>query len=170
MAIHWRAVKNSLRSTCWHFRPSFVNCCPSNLLCGSNPPPFRVQISIQYTRIQCTVRTVAADLRRGEHIQKMQNNIGRKSSLRVLRQLRSKDGGGGWVPYRAVPCRPRPVALGLALRSPQLPWIYARSNSANSAAAAPKTPRWARTDFHQISNLPLYQLRHTFLMNNDNFM
>jgi hypothetical protein len=42
-----------------------------------------------------TVRTVAADLRRGEHIPKMQNNIGRKSSLRVLRQLRSKDGGGG---------------------------------------------------------------------------
>jgi hypothetical protein len=56
-----------------------------------------------------TVRTVAADLRRGEHIPKMQNNIGRKSMLRVLRQLRSKDGGGGgWVPYRAVPCRSTP--------------------------------------------------------------
>ena len=38
---------------------------------------------------------MAADLRRGEHIPKMQNNIGRKSMLRVLRQLRSKDGGGG---------------------------------------------------------------------------
>ncbi len=55
-----------------------------------------------------TVRTVAADLRHGEHIPKMQNNIGRKSMLRVLRQLRSKDGGGGagcrTVPYHAVPC------------------------------------------------------------------
>ncbi len=63
-----------------------------------------------------TVRTVAADLRRGEHIPKMQNNIGRKSMLRVLRQLRSKDGagGGGLGADHAVP-------LGLALRSPQLP-------------------------------------------------
>ena len=37
--------------------------------------------------------------------------------LRVLRQLRSKDGaGGGWVPYRAVPCRatPRGVRPGAA--------------------------------------------------------
>ncbi len=67
-----------------------------------------------------TVRTVASDLRRGEHIPKMQNNIGRKSMLRVLRQLRSKDGagGGGWVPYRAGPRR---AVLSLALRSPQLP-------------------------------------------------
>ncbi len=54
-----------------------------------------------------TVRTVASDLRQGEHIPKMQNNIGRKSMLRVLRQLRSKDGGGGgWV--GAVPCRATP--------------------------------------------------------------
>jgi len=66
---------------------------------------------------------VAADLRQGEHIPKMQNNIGRKSMLRVLRQLRGKDGGGSWVPYRAVPCRagPRRAPLGLALRSAQLP-------------------------------------------------
>ena len=68
---------------------------------------------------------MAADLRRGEHIPKMQTNIGRKSMLRVLRQLKSKDGagGGGWVPYRTVPCRagPRRAAFGLALRSPQLP-------------------------------------------------
>ncbi len=72
-----------------------------------------------------TVRTVAADLRRGEHIPKMQNNIGRKSILRVLRQLKSKDGAGerGRVPYRTVPCRagPRRAAFGLVLRSPQLP-------------------------------------------------
>jgi hypothetical protein len=49
-----------------------------------------------------TVQTVAADLSRGEHIPKMQNNIGRKSKLRVLRQPRSKYRGGG-VLY-AVPC------------------------------------------------------------------
>ncbi len=55
-----------------------------------------------------TVRTVAADLRHGEPISKMQNNIGRKSTLRVLRQRRSKDGRGAMlddVPYRSVPCR-----------------------------------------------------------------
>ncbi len=71
-----------------------------------------------------TVRTVAADLRLGEHIPKMQNNIDRKSMLRMLRQLRSKDGaGGGGAECRTVPCRagPRRAALGLALRSPQLP-------------------------------------------------
>ncbi len=28
--------------TCWYFRPSFVNCCPSNLLSGSTLPPFPV--------------------------------------------------------------------------------------------------------------------------------
>ncbi len=55
------------------------------------------------TVLYCTVRTVAADLRRGEHIPKMQNNIGRKSMLCVLRQLRSKDGGGGATGCRAVP-------------------------------------------------------------------
>ncbi len=37
----------------WYFRPSFVNCCPSNLLSGSSLPPFPVCISIQCTRIQC---------------------------------------------------------------------------------------------------------------------
>ncbi len=52
-----------------------------------------------------TVQTVAADLRQGEHIPKMQNNIGRKSMLRVLRQLKSKDGGGG--------CRAAPAALAV---------------------------------------------------------
>ncbi len=25
--------------SCWYFRPSFVNYCPSNLLSGSPPPP-----------------------------------------------------------------------------------------------------------------------------------
>ncbi len=59
-----------------------------------------------------TVQTVAADLRQGEHIPKMQNNIGRKSMIRVLRQLRSKDGGGGggWMPCRATQRGARPGA------------------------------------------------------------
>ncbi len=51
----------------------------------------------------CTVRTVATHLRRGEHIPKMQKCIGRKSTLRMLRQPRSKYGGGGVLD--AVPCR-----------------------------------------------------------------
>ena len=55
-----------------------------------------------------TVQTVAADLRRGEHIPKMQNNIDRKSMLRVLRQLKSKDGAGGVAGCRTVPCRAVP--------------------------------------------------------------
>ncbi len=66
---------------------------------------------------------MAADLRRGEHIPKMQNNIGRKSM------------------YCAVPCRamPRGAPPGAAFCTfAQLPWIYARLNSTNSAAA--KTP------------------------------
>ena len=68
-----------------------------------------------------TVQTVAADLRRGEHIPKMQNNIGRKSMFCVLRQRGGKEAGG--AECHAVPCRagPRRAALGLALRSAQLP-------------------------------------------------
>ncbi len=54
-----------------------------------------------------TARTAAADLRQGEHIPKMQNNIGRKSTLRVLRQLRSKCGGGD-AGCRTVPCLAAP--------------------------------------------------------------
>ena len=124
------------------------------------------KISSKTMNFSCTVQTVAADLRQGEHIPKMQNDIGHKSKLRKLRQRGGKEAGGGGAGCHAVPCRagPRCAALGLALRSPQLPWIYARSNTANSAAAAPKTPRWARTDFLQISYLPLYQLRHAYLM------
>ncbi len=37
------------------------------------------------------IQTVDADLRQREHIPKMQNDIGPKSTLRVLRQPRSKD-------------------------------------------------------------------------------
>ncbi len=70
-----------------------------------------------------TVQTVAADLRQGEHIQKMQNDIGHKSKLRMLRQRGGKEAGGGGAGCHAVPCRagPRRAALGLALRSAQLP-------------------------------------------------
>ncbi len=44
--------------SCFYFRHSFVNCCPSSLRSGSIsppplPPPFSVWISILYTRIQC---------------------------------------------------------------------------------------------------------------------
>ncbi len=43
-----------------YFQPSFVNCCPSNLLSGWTlpppPPPFPVRISIRSTRIQCVRR------------------------------------------------------------------------------------------------------------------
>ncbi len=51
----------------------------------------------------CTVRTVAADLRQGEHIPKMQNDIGRKSTLRVLRQPKRGGGGLGTVACGAQP-------------------------------------------------------------------
>ena len=51
---------------------------------------------------ECTVRTVAADLRQGEHIPKMQNDIGHKSKLRVLRQRGGKERGGALA---AMPCR-----------------------------------------------------------------
>jgi hypothetical protein len=41
--------------SCWYFRPSFANCCPSNLLSGLVLPPFPIPCvkSIQYTRTQC---------------------------------------------------------------------------------------------------------------------
>ncbi len=49
--IDWRYSQS-----CWYFRTSFVNCCPSDLLSDSTlptPSPFSVLISILYTRIQC---------------------------------------------------------------------------------------------------------------------
>jgi hypothetical protein len=58
---------------------------------------------------------VAADLRQGEHIPKMQNDIGHKSKLCMLRQRGGKEGGGALaampyraVPWRHVPCRATP--------------------------------------------------------------
>jgi hypothetical protein len=69
-----------------------------------------------------TVQTVAADLRQGEHIPKMQNDISHKSKLRMLRQRGGKEAGGAGcqaVPRRDVTCRAGPLraALGLTLRS-----------------------------------------------------
>ncbi len=111
---------------------------------------------------------MAADLRQGEHIPKMQNNKGRKSMLHVLRQLRSKDGGGGGAGCRTVPCHavscratPRGARPGAAFCTTAI-----NLRQIEFGSAAPTTPRWARTDFLQISNLPLYQLCHTSLVNN----
>ncbi len=61
-------------------------------------------------RINYTVQTVAADLRQGEHIPKMQNDIGHKSKLRMLRQRGGKEAGGALaaMPYRAVTSRAVP--------------------------------------------------------------
>ncbi len=59
-----------------------------------------------------TVQTVAADLRQGEHIPKMQNDTGHKSKLRMLRQRGGKEAGGGGalaaMPYHAVTSRAVP--------------------------------------------------------------
>ena len=50
---------------------------------------------------------MAADLRQGEHIPKMQNDIGHKSKLRMLRQRGGKEAGGGGA-LAAMPCRAVP--------------------------------------------------------------
>jgi hypothetical protein len=51
-APYWRYSQSY-----WYFRPSFVNCCPSNLFSGSSPPPphlpMWISILYMYTRIQC---------------------------------------------------------------------------------------------------------------------
>ncbi len=46
--IDWRYLQS-----CWHFRPSFVNCCPSNLLSGSTPPPPLPCVKVQYIPAVC---------------------------------------------------------------------------------------------------------------------
>ncbi len=113
---------------------------------------------------RCTVQTVAADFRRGEHIPKMRNNIGRKSTLRVLRQLRSKDGGEGggfWIPCRAGQRGALPVA-GFCTTALNLSWIKFGEFGSRIA----KHTRWARPTFLHNSNPVLYQLRHTYSMIN----
>ncbi len=39
--------------SCWYFRPSFVNCCPSNLLCGSSLSPSSLCQSTVYIQTVC---------------------------------------------------------------------------------------------------------------------
>ncbi len=40
--VDWRYSQS-----CWYFRPSFVNYCPSNLLSGSLPPPLHPCVKVQ---------------------------------------------------------------------------------------------------------------------------
>ncbi len=58
------------------FRPSFVNCCPSNLLSGSTSPfpSFPVWISILYIRIQC-VRGVCMGFKASDRLTPSQVNF-----------------------------------------------------------------------------------------------
>jgi hypothetical protein len=43
--IDWRYSQS-----CWYFRPSFVNYCPSNILFGSPLPPLPLpNVQVQYT-------------------------------------------------------------------------------------------------------------------------
>ncbi len=104
------------------------------------PKADRVTTSSNCVRINYphTVPTVAADLRRGEHIPKMQNNIGRKSTLRVLRQLRVKTGERGGVPGRAGPRGARPVA-GFCTTALNLSWI----EFGEFGSCIAKNTRWA---------------------------
>jgi hypothetical protein len=111
-----------------------------------------------------TVQTVAADLRQGEHIPKMQNDIGHKSKLRVLRQRGGKEGGGAGchvVPCRAVTSRAVPghAAPGVAFCTTA---VNLRPIEFGSGIA--KNTRWARTTFLQDCNPVLYHPRHTYLM------
>jgi hypothetical protein len=50
--IDWRYSQS-----CWYFRPSFVNYCPSNLLSGSHPPPLPLPVS-KYSIYLYTVQRV----------------------------------------------------------------------------------------------------------------
>ncbi len=59
--LHWRLIElidwrySQSCWSCWLFRPSFVNYCPSNLLSGSPPPPHPSQRQSTDSRIyrQC---------------------------------------------------------------------------------------------------------------------
>ncbi len=49
--IDWRYIQSS-----WYFRPSFVNCCPSNVLCGSTLTPLPPLLCVnKYTVFTYTV-------------------------------------------------------------------------------------------------------------------
>ncbi len=48
--IDWRYSQS-----CWYFRPSFVNCFPSNLLSGSTLSPLPLPcVKVQYMQIMCS--------------------------------------------------------------------------------------------------------------------
>ncbi len=55
--IDWRYSQS-----CWHFRPSFVNCCPSNLLSGSTFPPTPFPVSMFNMYLQCVAGRRWGDL------------------------------------------------------------------------------------------------------------
>ncbi len=71
-----------------------------------------ISIYIRKPFLIYTVQTVAADLRQGKHIPKMQNNICHKSKLRMLRQRGGKEARGGGalaaMLYPAVTSRAMP--------------------------------------------------------------
>ncbi len=46
--IDWRYSQS-----CWYFRTSFVNYCPSNLLSCSPPPPPPPKVKVQYIQTVC---------------------------------------------------------------------------------------------------------------------
>ncbi len=83
--------------------------------------------------------------------------------LRVLRQLRSKE-GGGWVPYCAVPCRatPRGAPPGAAYCTTAVNLRQIEFGEFSSGSG--KNTGWARTIFLRNCYPILYQLRHTYLM------
>ncbi len=67
--------------SCCYFRPSYVNCCASNLVSvPPPPPPLHVWISILYTRIQC-VRGGGGDMGSGPQ---RQINTCRKSLCMLI--------------------------------------------------------------------------------------
>ncbi len=87
--------------------------------------------------------------------------------LSVLRQLRSKDGAGGGG---GAGCRAGPGHAALSGAQPGAAFSTAAVNLrqiefGEFGTAVPKTPRWAPSEFLQISNQPFYQLRHTSLVN-----
>jgi hypothetical protein len=86
--------------------------------------------------------------------------------LRVLRQLRSKDGGAGCrtVPCHAGPCRAtlRGARPGAAFCTTALNLRQIEFGEFGSGSA--KNTGWAQTTLLQNCNPIFYQLRHTYLL------
>ncbi len=66
-----------LSQSCWYFRPSFVNCCPYNLLFSSTPhPPSKFPVSKYNIYRQCVVgRGLGVLILVGDHILQEFNNL-----------------------------------------------------------------------------------------------